>query len=150
MHHSFMKIPFLKFFFKAAKVIPIAGYKEDPETLEKAFDQISTELKNGELVCIFPEGKITADGKLNAYRPGIEKIIERDPVPVIPMVLKGLWGSFFSRKYGKAASKPSIIVKTIWSKISLGIDPLWDAETVSASALEEKTLTLLEEEREES
>lgn len=129
MHYSFWKIPFVKFIFKGAKVIPIAGKKEDPEILAKAMEDISQALKDGDMVCIFPEGKITDDGELNPFRAGIERIIEKDPVPVIPMTIHGLWGSFFSRKYGKAMSKPGIIPKTIWSKIELNIyDPIQASE----------------------
>lgn len=143
MHHSFMKIAFLKFFFRGAKVIPIAGFKECQTTLNKAFDSISEELEAGELICIFPEGQITKDGELNTYKTGIEKILSRNPVAVIPMTLKGLWGSYFSRKYGKAASKPLVIGKTILSRIQLDIGPAWKPESVSASALEKKTIEML-------
>ena len=143
MYYKFFNIPLIKFFFKGAKAIPIAGYKEDPQLLEKAFDSIANELEEGEIICIFPEGKITADGELNPYRKGIEKIIERTPVPVIPMALDGLWGSFFSRKYGNALSKPSVILKTIWSKVTLKIGNEIDSKDVSAQKLEDMTRSMI-------
>ena len=143
MHHSFMKIPLLSFIFKGAKVIPIASKKENAESYQQAFTKIQQELQEGELICIFPEGKITSDGKLNTYKAGIEKIISQSPVPVVPMVLKGLWGSFFSRKYGKALSKPSIIRKTLFSKIELIIEKPIQPENVSAAELEEQTLKMI-------
>lgn len=136
MHHSFMKNPILRFFLRGAKVIPIAGKNDNSQILQAAFDKIKQELDDGEVICIFPEGKITADGKLNPYRPGIEAIIKDNPVPVIPMTIHGLWGSFFSRKYGAAASKPLIILKTIWSKLLLEIEAPIAANEVSASDLE--------------
>ena len=67
-------------------------------------------------MCIFPEGKITSDGALNAFKPGVEKIVQRTPVPVIPIALVGLWGSFFSRKGGKAMRRP---FRRFWSRIEL-------------------------------
>ena len=143
MHYSFMKKPLLSFFFKGAKTIPIAGAKEDPELMEKAFDAISETLQDDEIVCIFPEGQITRDGELNPFRPGIERIIARNPVPVVPMVIKGMWGSFFSRKYGGAATKYSVIPKKIWSLIELNIQPAWRAEDTTAVKLEENIKTLL-------
>lgn len=139
MHYSFFKIPFIKFLFKGAKIIPIAGKSEDENVLNQAMDDISKALKDGDMICIFPEGLITHDGKVNTFKPGIERIIQRDAVPVIPMTLKGLWGSFFSRKYGKAMSNPIIIFKTIWSKVDLDIyDPIEPSE-VSANKLESFT-----------
>lgn len=136
MHYSFWKIPLIKFLFKGAKVIPIAGAKEDSEVLEKAMQDISEGLDAGDLVCIFPEGKITQDGELNTFRSGIERIVQKNPVPVIPMTIHGLWGSFFSRKYGKAMSRPSVIVNTLWSKIELNIYEPIKPENVSAENLE--------------
>lgn len=149
MHYSFMKNPVLRFFFRGAKVIPIAGKNEDEKILESSFDKISEELNAGEIICIFPEGKITNDGKLNPYKAGIEKIIERNPVPVIPMTLEGLWGSFFSRKYGKAASKPAVILKTIRSKIKIGIYEPIPSKDVTAKELEIITKRALGEDLDE-
>ena len=139
MHYTFFNIPFIKFIFKGAKVIPIASSKENPEILKSAMDEISNALSNGDMVCIFPEGKITGDGELNPFKPGIEKIIERNPVKVIPMTIHGLWGSFFSRKFGRAMSNPLVIPKTIWSKIDLKIHDPIAPEQVSAQDLENFT-----------
>jgi 1-acyl-sn-glycerol-3-phosphate acyltransferase len=97
MWYKIFEIPFLKFLFRTAKAIPIASAKEDAHLLDEAFDQVDRELAAGNLVCIFPEGAITGDGRVQSFRPGIEKIIERRAVPVIPIGLSGLWGSLFSR-----------------------------------------------------
>lgn len=105
MYYKFFDIPVLKYLMKQAKVIPIAGAKEDPRILEAAFTSISQELRAGEIVCIFPEGKITRDGKMDIFRTGIERILANDPVPVIPMALQGLWGSLFSWEGGRVLLK---------------------------------------------
>lgn len=97
MHHTFFKKPVIGWLFRDLDVIPIAPKSEDEALMEEAFDEIARSLEEGELVCIFPEGLVTYDGKLNAFRPGIERIVERTPVPVVPLALKGLWGSAFSR-----------------------------------------------------
>lgn len=146
MHYSFMKMPVMSFFFRGAKVIPIAGQKEDPEMLVKAFDAIAATLEDNEMVCIFPEGQITKDGKMNSFRPGIEKIISRNPVPVIPMAINGLWGSFFSRKYGSAFTKFSVIPKNWLSVVELTIQPALQPETVEAAKLEMQIKNLVKEE----
>jgi 1-acyl-sn-glycerol-3-phosphate acyltransferase len=87
----------LSFVFRTAKAIPIAKAQEDPAMLERAYDAIERELADGQLVGIFPEGRLTSTGEMNEFRGGITKILERNPVPVIPMALSGLWRSLFTR-----------------------------------------------------
>ena len=144
MHYSFTKIPFTGFLLKGAKVIPIAGAKEDPKIMEEAFVKIKATLDEGELVCIFPEGQITKDGKLNSFRPGIERILESNKVKVIPMTINGMWGSFFSRKYGKAATHFMAIPRTIWSLVTVEIDPAIVPQEVTAKSLEDYTQKMLD------
>jgi 1-acyl-sn-glycerol-3-phosphate acyltransferase len=139
MYHGFLKLPLLGWFFRDAKVIPIAPARESGETLEAAYDRIAAELAAGEIVCIFPEGTVTKDGKMNPFRPGVEKIVGRTPVPVIPMALCGMWGSFFSRKYGRAMSRP---FRRVWSRISLVIGEPVAPENVSADDLARRVAAL--------
>ena len=104
MDHHIFRWPILSFVFKAGRAIPIASARDDPVLLEKAFDEVSAALAAGELVGIFPEGQITSDGELCPFRPGISRILERNPVQVVPVALSGLWGSIFSRRDGPAMS----------------------------------------------
>jgi 1-acyl-sn-glycerol-3-phosphate acyltransferase len=104
MDHNIFKTPILSFIFRTGKAIPIAPAKVDERLMNAAFDEVAQALERGELVCIFPEGRITDTGELYPFRPGIRRIVERTPVPVIPLALKGLWGSFFSRRHGRAMS----------------------------------------------
>jgi hypothetical protein len=97
MYHQIFKIPVLSFVFRTAKAIPIAPAHEDPVMLEQAYDAIARELADGQLVGIFPEGKLTSTGEMNEFRSGVVKILERTAVPVIPMALSGLWRSVFTR-----------------------------------------------------
>ena len=105
MHAPIYRLPVIHTFCRFARVIPIASRREEPTTLRNALAEIAQALRNGELVCVFPEGKLTRDGQLQPFRPGVEKIVKKTPVPVIPMALKGLWGSFFSHKDGTAFIK---------------------------------------------
>ncbi|HWU77750.1 MAG TPA: MFS transporter [Rhodanobacter sp.] len=98
MYYKIFNIPLLRFVFRTARAIPIAGHKEDPAVLQQAYDAIDVALAEGELVCIFPEGALTADGEIAPFRTGVEKILARRPVPVVPMALRGLWGSVWSRR----------------------------------------------------
>ncbi len=134
MFKPIYQLPVLHFIFKTGKAIPIHSQKSDPDAYQRAFDQISAELKDGEVVAIFPEGKLTTDGEIDTFKKGIEKIIERDPVPVVPAALCGLWGSFFSHRGGSALTK---IPKRFWSRVTLKVaDPL-PADEASAERLEQ-------------
>ena len=101
MDHRIFRVPFLSFFFRTVRAIPIAPAKEDPVALERAYDAIAQALAAGELVGIFPEGRLTPDGEMAEFRGGIMKILERSPAPVVPMAVSGLWQSLFARNRDK-------------------------------------------------
>jgi 1-acyl-sn-glycerol-3-phosphate acyltransferase len=140
MHHSYYRMPILHWLFRSAKVIPIAGSKEDPALLEAAFERVHEELADGQLVCLFPEGRITDTGEMSPFRPGIERILARDPVPVVPIALDGLWGSFFSRKDGPAMTRP---FRRVWSIVQVRIGEEVAAEEATAVALQRRVGELL-------
>ena len=104
MDHRIYRHPALRWFFRTMGAIPIAPRQEDPEVFAAAF-QIERALRDGELLAIFPEGAITRTGEMAPFRRGVEHIVARTPVPVIPMALSGLWGSIFSRRGGPALRK---------------------------------------------
>jgi 1-acyl-sn-glycerol-3-phosphate acyltransferase len=107
MDHKIFQIPVLGAMFKLAKAIPVAPQKVDAQTYERAFAEAKRVLDDGDLLCIFPEGGITKDGTLQPFKGGVMKILETNPVPVIPIALTNLWGSFFSRiEGGRAMTKP--------------------------------------------
>ena len=91
-------MPLLNFIFRTMKAIPIAGAREDVNIMKEAFDKVDAELAEGNIVCIFPEGAITSDGQIARFRLGIEKIIARRAVPVVPASLGRLWGSWLTRR----------------------------------------------------
>ncbi|MCB9596146.1 MAG: 1-acyl-sn-glycerol-3-phosphate acyltransferase [Sandaracinaceae bacterium] len=105
MHRTFYGKWPLSWFFRACGAIPIAGQKEDPELLARALESIDETLARGEIVGFFPEGQLTKDGELCPFRPGVEGILARRPVPVVPVALQGLWGSFFSYAGGPPLEK---------------------------------------------
>lgn len=118
--HRVYGVPLLKFFFRTAKAIPIASAKDDPELLARAYDVIARELADGQLVGIFPEGKLTSTGDMNEFRGGIVRILENSPVPVVPMALSGLWQSLFARNRDKLAHAAKLFPKI---KLTVG-EPL--------------------------
>lgn len=113
MYYKIYNLPVLNFIFRTAGTIPIAGRGEDEVIYERAFRKIAEYLSDGELVCIFPEGKLTTDGQINEFKAGVTRILEQTPVPVIPMALQGLWGSFFSRDPNKG------VFHRLWSRVTL-------------------------------
>jgi 1-acyl-sn-glycerol-3-phosphate acyltransferase len=85
---------------------------------EAAFAQILAELAGGHLVCIFPEGRLTVDGTIGEFRPGLMRVMKERPVPVVPIGLSGLWGSSFSRRYrGLARYLP----RRLWARIEVRV-----------------------------
>lgn len=139
MDHNIFKNPVLNFIFRTARAIPIAPYKVDPVLLEKAYDDIAAALDAGEMVCIFPEGRITDNGDIYAFKNGIQRIIERTPVPVIPMALQGLWGSFSSRKGGAAFTK---FPRRFRSHLALNVGPAIEPLAATPEALEQQVRRL--------
>jgi 1-acyl-sn-glycerol-3-phosphate acyltransferase len=109
MDHRIHRTPVAGLLFRHSRTIPIATAKEDPLLKEAAFAEVACALQNGELIGLFPEGGITRTGELMSFRYGVGRIVSETPVPVIPMALRGLWGSFFSRRYGPAMSRPSLL-----------------------------------------
>lgn len=140
MYHKIFNIPLLRFIFKTANAIPIAPKKEDPELLEKAYERIAKELKMGNVVGLFPEGKLTTDGEIDVFKPGIERVLKETPVPVIPIALDGLWGSFFSNKHGKPLSG---FPRRILSKIKIIAGPSIPPKSVKAETLRTTIANLL-------
>jgi len=101
MYYKIFKIPVMSWIFRTAKAIPIAGAKEDPELMQRAFDEIAAALAAGQIVGIFPEGALTKNGDIAPFKGGVERILERHPVPVIPMALRGMWSSMWSHRDGR-------------------------------------------------
>ncbi|WP_050905296.1 MFS transporter [Vibrio campbellii] len=140
MDKSISELPVLKHVFRHAGVIPICSPRKCAETYKRAFEQIEQALNNDEVVCIFPEGRLTSNGELGEFRPGVEKILKRTPVPVIPMALKGLWGSFFSHKNGHALTKRPT---RFWSRIEVNIGELLQPTMLDRHLLQKEVQDLL-------
>ena len=95
--HGIFNMTLLGWLFKTANAIPIAPASLAPGQAAQAYVAIAQALADGDLVCIFPEGKLTNTGEVDAFKGGIAKIVAQAEVPVIPMALCGLWGHLLSR-----------------------------------------------------
>jgi 1-acyl-sn-glycerol-3-phosphate acyltransferase len=144
MWYRIFQMPLLNFIFRTMKAIPIAGAREDETVMNEAFEKVDAELAEGNIVCIFPEGAITLDGEIARFRPGIEKIIERRPVPVVPVSLGRLWGSWFSRRQDGGLRK---LPGRLFARVPVSIGKPVRAPEVTAAKLELLVRTLRGDER---
>ncbi|MEJ2763281.1 MFS transporter [Photobacterium sp. MCCC 1A19761] len=142
MDKDIYNLPFIKTFCSACKVIPIDA--TDRRSVMKAFTHVNRYLEQGDIVCVFPEGQLTYDGEIGPFMRGIDLIIKRAQVPVIPVALQGLWGSYFSREGGRALLK---IPKRFWSRVHIIAGPPVEAAHANSAMLREQILALRGENR---
>jgi len=135
MDHHIFKSPFAGWVFRHAKAIPIAPSHENPEMLTRAYETCARALAEGDLVCIFPEGKLTKTGDLNPFRHGVTEIIRRTPAPVVPMALRGLWGSVFSRAGETRWPRP--VQKGVMSRLTLAVGEPLDPSQATPEGLQQ-------------
>ncbi|AEG94750.1 MFS transporter [Ramlibacter tataouinensis] len=147
MDHRIFRIPVLGALFRLARAIPVAPQKDDPAVYEAAFERAAQVLREGDLLAIFPEGAITRDGRLQPFKGGIVKILERaaqDGVQatVVPMALTNLWGSFFSRiEQGGAMVRP--FRRGIFNRVGLNVGAPVPAAQAQPEALQARVAALL-------
>ena len=139
MQKQIYDLPLLNLIFRTGKTIPIDSKARDPQCYEAAFEQVARELDDGQVVSIFPEGRLTPDGDVGEFRAGIDKILARHPVPVVPMALQGLWGSMFSHKDGKALTK---IPRRLRARVALVVGKPHAPETVTAANMQDAVTAL--------
>lgn len=137
MYKPIYELPVLNFIFRTAGAIPICSRREDEQAYEAAMKAIADTLARGELVCIFPEGRLTRDGEIGEFRPGVEKMVREVPVPVVPMALRGLWGSFFSHSGGVFRDK-----MRPFCRVDVVVGAAVSPDRVTADYLREKVVTL--------
>ncbi|TDK28848.1 MFS transporter [Luteimonas terrae] len=146
MYYRIFNVPGLSWIFRHAKAIPIAGAKEDPDLMQRAFDAIDAALAEGELVGIFPEGKLTRDGEISAFKSGVERILERaaergQRVPVVPMALRGMWSSMWSHRDSRLGRMR--VPRRARARIDVVAGPrIEDGASIDAGALEAQVRVL--------
>ena len=145
MYYRIFNIPVMRWIFRTARAIPIAGVREDPALMQRAFDEIDATLAEGELVCIFPEGALTRDGSIAPFKSGVEKVLERAadagrPVPVVPMALRGMWASMWSRRDSRLGRMR--VPRRFRAHVEVVADAPVSGEQATAAALEAKVRAL--------
>jgi 1-acyl-sn-glycerol-3-phosphate acyltransferase len=142
MDHRIFAVPVLGWLFRLAKAIPIAPQREDPAAYERAFAEAGLVLADGDLLGVFPEGGITSDGSLGEFKGGVMKILQSHPVPVVPLALQNLWGSYFSRvEQGTAMVRP--FRRGVFSRVGLVAGAPMPPGEVTLQGLRERVQGLL-------
>ncbi|MFZ4757014.1 MAG: MFS transporter [Burkholderiaceae bacterium] len=142
MDHRIFAVPVLGAVFRLAKAIPIAPRSEDPLAYDRAFDAARAVLADDDLLAIFPEGGLTRDGSIGEFKGGLMKILSTNPVPVVPMALSNLWGSFFSRvEQGRAMVRP--FRRGVLSPVGLTVGEPLDPSAVSPDSLRQRVSELM-------
>ncbi len=141
MDHEIFKTPVLGWFFRLAKAIPIAPQKVDAKIYEQAFARAREVLSDGDLLCIFPEGGLTKTGEMGEFKAGVMKLLESNPVPVVPLALQNLWGSFFSRADGAPMRRP--FRRGLFNRVSLIAGDAVAPADVTPAGLHDRVAVLL-------
>ena len=87
-------------FYRITGVIPLSVARAG-EGMRLA----ARKMKEGELVCVFPEGQVSRTGALMEIRRGFEVLARRAEVPVVPVFIDSLWGSLFTYSNQKIVFK---------------------------------------------
>lgn len=145
MYYKIFNIPVMRWIFRTAKAIPIAGAREDPALMQHAFDAVDEALATGGIVGIFPEGALTRDGAIAPFKGGVERILERaaargQVVPVIPMALRGMWASMWSRRDG--SMRRMRLPRRLRARIEVVAEAPMPGDAVDAAMLEAKVRAL--------
>ena len=145
MYYKIFNIPVMSWIFRTARAIPIAGARENPELMQRAFDEVDAALAAGELVGIFPEGALTKDGDIAAFKSGVERILQRAadagrPVPVVPMALRGMWSSMWSKRDSRM--RRMRLPRRFRAHVEVVAGPPIDGRIATAALLEDAVRTL--------
>ena len=128
---GYRKNPLLRLFLSWAKTIPIEGRRPKLEDIDQAFEATKQALANGDLVCIFAEGRLTRNGFLRPFHRGLELLEKKIPVPIIPVCIANIWGSWFSHKGGRIMRKwPEVFRRPISVYFGQPLPPATRAKVV--------------------
>lgn len=137
MEEEYANTPPLRKFLSRAGVIPISA--SNRRSIIRAFSEVEQALEQGHIVCIFPEGRLTPDGEIQPFMRGMDIILKRSPVPVIPIALKGMWGSYFSRQKGSACKG---LPSRVWSKIEIEVGEPVQPEFATTETMQQRVAQL--------
>lgn len=106
---GYYRNPILRFFLSwiRHRSVRIDNRATSPHAVGEALEAVAKALNAGEVVLMFPEGRLTRNGQMRPFGRGLEMVLQSTTVPVtvIPACTSGLWGSVFSHKGGPIMMK---------------------------------------------
>lgn len=140
---DYVQGPFRRWLTNLFGIIPIrAG--DGPRALIQSLNTAREALLNGQLVCIFAEGKITRTGQLQKFERGMLKILKGTDAPVVPVCLDELWGSIFSYERGRFIwKKPKYWPYPVSISFGTPLQHVDDVDVVRHAVLELNTRSVL-------
>lgn len=152
MDGNIFKNPVLGFVFRMAKAIPIYPKRDNTQAFDEAFARAQQVLQGGGLLGIFPEGAITRNGEVLRFRKGVKHILDNASqagldVPVVPMALSNLWGSFFSRieeRNGQRVAMVKPFRRGVFNRVGLDIGPVVPGHEATPELLQQKVTALFD------
>lgn len=131
--HSFLDIPVFGLLARRYGCIPIHSDPKERKMIIAAFHQIGDAFKGGEAIILFPEGALPYSPEIQPFMRGIDVILKRDAVPVVPLAINGLWGSPYSRKGGQSFRS----IRGPWRRIWVEVGDVMPPGQASRENLEE-------------
>ncbi len=95
VYANFTKKWYINWLSELMGTIPISP-KDGPKAIMAGLKTAEEAVRNGEAVCIFPEGAISRHGLILPFQKGVMRITEKSGCPIVPIAIDGLWGSIFS------------------------------------------------------
>lgn len=97
---DYFQSPWIRW-FGHPKIADVIKVKPGKRSVIESIRAVRESLRNGEVVCIFPEGQVTRTGEMQQFHAGFLAAVKGTGAPVIPVHLGGLWGSIFSFQGGR-------------------------------------------------
>lgn len=90
-----------------SRAVAVETRIDHPHAVADSLQRVADALDRGELVLLFPEGRLTRSGHMLPFGRGVERILKQTKadVPVVPACIDGLWGSVFSYHGGRVLRK---------------------------------------------
>jgi acyl-[acyl-carrier-protein]-phospholipid O-acyltransferase/long-chain-fatty-acid--[acyl-carrier-protein] ligase len=82
--------PVTRFLAKFSRTILMTG---GPKSIQRGLADARKALARGELVGMFPEGGLSRTGGIQSFKPGLMKVLDKMPVPIVPVYIDEMWGS---------------------------------------------------------
>lgn len=96
LHENYYSVPLLGFIARMTGFFKVPSRRK-AKSMGQFFDAVQKSLREGGIVCVFPEGKVSRNGLMSEFKHGYLKMLPPEcEVPIIPVNISFVWGSIFS------------------------------------------------------